>query len=104
MSVVYLRIGAKRARQPVRAGVETLARNRLQVIERRQRAAEQMEFLVMPVSWPTAEMSGIMLAAAARTTISSLNDHRSSSEPPPRATMIKSGRGSGPPSGIALKP
>ena len=58
----------------------------------------------MSVSWPTAEISGIMLSAAARTTISSLNDHRSSSEPPPRATMIRSGRGSGPRSGSALKP
>ena len=48
---------------------------------------------VMSVSWPTAEISGIMLSAAARTTISSLNDHRSSSEPPPRATMRRSGRG-----------
>ena len=34
MSLVYLRIGAKCARQPVRAGIETLARNRQQVIER----------------------------------------------------------------------
>ena len=31
---------------------------------------------VMSVSWPTAEISGIMLAAAARTTISSLNDQQ----------------------------
>ena len=54
---------------------------------------------VTSVSWPTAEMSGIMLSAAARTTISSLNDHRSSSEPPPRATIRRSGRGSGPASG-----
>ena len=45
-----------------------------------------------------------MLAAAARTTISSLNDHRSSSEPPPRATMSRSGRRSAPCSGSALKP
>ncbi len=52
---------------------------------------------VTSVSWPTAEISGIMLAAAARTTISSLNDHRSSSEPPPRATMMRSGRGGAPP-------
>ena len=48
---------------------------------------------VTSVSWPTAEISGMKLAAAARTTISSLNDHRSSSEPPPRATMMRSGRG-----------
>ena len=54
---------------------------------------------VTSVSWPTAEISGMKLAAAARTTISSLNDHRSSSEPPPRATMIRSGRGSAPCSG-----
>ena len=48
---------------------------------------------VTSVSWPTAEISGIMLSAAARTTISSLNDQRSSSEPPPRATIRRSGRG-----------
>ena len=59
---------------------------------------------VMSVSWPTAEISGIMLSAAARTTISSLNDQRSSSEPPPRATISRSGRGILPPSGSALKP
>ena len=59
---------------------------------------------VISVSWPTAEISGIMLSAAARTTISSLNDHRSSSEPPPRATISRSGRGILPPSGSALKP
>ena len=59
---------------------------------------------VTSVSWPTAEISGIMLSAAARTTISSLNDHRSSIEPPPRATIIRSGRGIGPPAGSALKP
>ena len=44
------------------------------------------------------------LAAAARTTISSLNDHRSSSEPPPRATIRRSGRGIAPDSGSALNP
>ncbi len=59
---------------------------------------------VQSVSWPTAETSGIMLPAAARTTISSLKPHRSSSEPPPRATMMTSGRGIFPPSGSALKP
>ena len=59
---------------------------------------------VMSVSCPTAEISGIRLLAAARTTISSLNDHRSSSEPPPRATINRSGRGILPVSGSALKP
>jgi len=52
------------------------------------------------VSWPTAEISGSCFAAA-RTTISSLNDHRSSSEPP-RATINRSGLGILPPSGSAL--
>ena len=51
---------------------------------------------VMSVSWPTAEISGMRLAAAARTTISSLKAHRSSIEPPPRATMMRSGRGIAP--------
>jgi hypothetical protein len=37
-----------------------------------------------------------MLSAAARTTISSLNDHRSSSEPPPRATIRDRAGGCGP--------
>ena len=53
---------------------------------------------------PTAEMSGMRLAATARTTISSLNPHRSSMEPPPRATISRSGRGIGPPGTRALKP
>jgi adenylosuccinate synthase len=44
------------------------------------------------------------LPAAARTTISSLKPHRSSKLPPPRATIITSGRGMGPPWGSALKP
>ena len=50
---------------------------------------------VMSVSWPTAEISGIVQSATARTTISSLNAQRSSSEPPPRATISTSGRGDG---------
>ena len=49
-------------------------------------------------------MSGISEAAAALATISSLNPQRSSIEPPPRATMIKSGRGKAPPGVSALKP
>ena len=44
------------------------------------------------------------LSAAARTTDSSLKPQRSSSDPPPRATMIRSGRGIGPPGDSALKP
>jgi hypothetical protein len=59
---------------------------------------------VVSVSCPTALISGIGEAAAARTTSSSLNAHRSSIEPPPRATMIRSGRGTGPPGSIAPKP
>ena len=46
---------------------------------------------VQSVSWPTAETSGIALSAAARTTTSSLKPHRSSIDPPPRATMSTSG-------------
>ena len=48
--------------------------------------------------------AGSCSSAAARTTISSLNDHRSSSEPPPRATIRRSGRGMRPLGGSALKP
>jgi len=59
---------------------------------------------VVSVSCPTAEISGIALSAAARTTASSLKPQRSSTEPPPRATMITSGRGTGPPGVRALKP
>ena len=40
--------------------------------------------MVTSVSWPTAEITGIGQAAIARATTSSLNAHRSSSEPPPR--------------------
>ena len=57
----------------------------------RRSAAKSMS--VKSVSWPTAEMSGIAEAAAARTTISSLKLHRSSRLPPPRATIRRSGRG-----------
>ena len=59
---------------------------------------------VQSVSWPTAETSGMALSAAARTTTSSLKPHRSSIEPPPRATMSTSGRGIAPPGASALKP
>jgi hypothetical protein len=45
----------------------------------------------------TAEMVGMGDSATARTTTSSLNAHRSSTEPPPRATMMRSGRGTEPP-------
>src|SRR5215475_1277892 len=60
MRVVYVRIGAKRTGQSVRAGVKPLARDRQQVIERGQSAAEQMEFLAMPinVAAPTGELAG----------------------------------------------
>ena len=45
-----------------------------------------------------------LLAAAARTTSSSLKAHKSSIEPPPRATINRSGRGTAPPRSSALKP
>ena len=54
--------------------------------------------------FPTAEMMGIVHSVTARTTISSLNDHRSSIEPPPRATITRSGRGTGPSAGMAENP
>ena len=60
--------------------------------------------IVESVSWPTPLITGMVQAAIARATASSLNAIRSSSEPPPRATMIRSGRGIGPPGSIALKP
>ena len=56
------------------------------------------------VSWPMAAISGIIDWLAARTTRSSLKPHRSSIDPPPRATISTSGRGIGPCSGSALKP
>ena len=59
---------------------------------------------VQSVSWPTAAISGIALRAAARTTISSLKPHRSSSDPPPRATISTSGLGAKPPMASALNP
>src|SRR2546429_490589 len=43
--------------------------------------------MVKSVSWPTPEMTGISEAKIARATISSLKDHKSSMEPPPRARM-----------------
>ena len=58
---------------------------------------------VVSVSCPTAEIKGIGDSAAARTTSSSLKGQRSSIEPPPRATISRSGRGTGPPGSIAPK-
>src|SRR5205085_1185798 len=46
--------------------------------------------MVTSVSCPMAEMTGICEARIARATSSSLNAHRSSTEPPPRPTMIAS--------------
>ena len=69
-----------------------------------QRLSAAKSMSVVSVSWPTAEINGMALAAAARTTISSLKPQRSSRLPPPRATMITSGRGIGPPIAMALKP
>ena len=68
------------------------------------RLSETKSISVVSVSCPTAEISGMSLAAAARATLSSLNPHRSSIEPPPRATISRSGRGSAPPGASALKP
>ena len=53
---------------------------------------------------PTALISGMALAAAVRASVSSLKGHRSSTEPPPRATMMTSGRGTAPPGSAWLKP
>ena len=57
------------------------------------RKSATRSMMVQSVSCPTAEISGMVLAATARATISSLKPHRSSRLPPPRATMIRSGRG-----------
>ena len=49
--------------------------------------------MVKSVSWPTAEITGTRQATMARATGSSLKAQRSSSEPPPRATMMTSTSG-----------
>ena len=46
--------------------------------------------MVKSVSWPTAEMTGMALAAMARATDSSLKAHKSSMEPPPLPTISTS--------------
>ena len=46
--------------------------------------------MVKSVSCPTPEITGTAEAAIARATVSSLKAHRSSSEPPPRATITTS--------------
>ena len=68
------------------------------------RRSDTKSINVVSVSCPTAEISGIRHAAAARMTISSLKAIRSSRLPPPRATISTSGRGIDPPAGIASKP
>jgi hypothetical protein len=45
---------------------------------------------VKSVWWPTAEITGARLARTARTRASSLKPQRSSIEPPPRPTTIRS--------------
>ncbi len=46
--------------------------------------------MVTSLSWPTAETTGMRQSAMARATASSLKVQRSSSEPPPRATIATS--------------
>src|SRR5690625_6841116 len=48
----------------------------------RQSAAKSVK--QKSISWPTAEIIGIALAATSRVKASSLNAHKSSKEPPPR--------------------
>ncbi len=60
----------------------------------RARTSAARSASVTSISWPTAETVGIRDAAIARTTASSLNDHRSSRLPPPRPTTSTSGAGS----------
>ena len=45
-------------------------------------------------SWPIAETTGVLIAATARTSASSENGSRSSTDPPPRATTMTSTDGS----------
>jgi len=52
---------------------------------------------VTSTSWPTPHTTGSGWATTARTTRSSLNAHRSSSEPPPRARIVSAGASSGRP-------
>ena len=51
------------------------------------RMSETKSIRVVSVSCPTPVTTGILQARMARATISSLKDHRSSIEPPPRARM-----------------
>ena len=46
--------------------------------------------IVKSISCPTAETTGTTDSKIARATASSLNAHKSSSDPPPRVTRIKS--------------
>src|SRR6516164_4817509 len=59
MCVVNLRVGTKRAGQPVSARINTLPRNCQQVIEHWQRTAEQIKFLPVSVdvAAPTSELA-----------------------------------------------
>jgi len=68
------------------------------------RRSETKSMSVVSVSWPTALISGIVQAATVRASASSLNGQRSSTEPPPRATISTSGRGIAPPASRASKP
>ena len=48
--------------------------------------------IVKSVSCPTADITGTRLAAIVRASVSSLNAHKSSIEPPPRPIIIMSTR------------
>ena len=55
--------------------------------------SETKSIKVLSVSWPIAEITGILDLKTDLTTFSSLNPHKSSILPPPLATIIKSGFG-----------
>ena len=80
-----------------RSSARTGAANSAAAVGVGARRSAAWSISVQSVSWPTAAMTGMTLRATARTATSSLKLHRSSSEPPPRATISTSGRGARPP-------
>ena len=68
------------------------------------RRSETKSMRVVSVSCPTALMSGMRQAATVRASPSSLKAQRSSTDPPPRATIRMSGLGTAPPASRESKP
>ena len=92
--------GPAQARRPAPTRSGTTSSAAADGVAARTSAAKSVS--VTSTSWPMPATTGMGCATTARTTRSSLNAHRSSSEPPPRATIVTRGRVVGASVGVTL--